>query len=122
MGSGKKNALMLGNEMLATVLTIYFVVCHGGPAADFAEFAQSLEKRGHHVEILATGPAMEKLGALRISAREFNPHQLDLESEESRKLLIAEIVKACSAGNVVMTDIGSAMMGEVHQALDREFP
>ncbi len=69
---------------MVTVL-IYFIACHGAPAAHFSEFAKEPRKEGCRVEILAIGPALDKLQ--RAGAKEFNPEGLDINDPASQRLL-----------------------------------
>lgn len=96
--------------MALTASVIYFVACHPAPATHFAQFAPALRQQGHKVEILATGTALKKFSDLRVTVREFDPKQIE------------ELAKICSVAQIVITDVGASFMGDLHRALEKEFP
>lgn len=106
--------------MTTFISYIVFIVCHGGPAAHFSEFAKELAKEGCRVEILATGPALDKLKGA--GAKEFNPDQLDIEDPASQKILAERVAKSLGPANVVITDVGHLLMASVHEAIALESP
>jgi hypothetical protein len=99
---------------------IYFIACHGAPAAHFSEFAKELRKEGCRVEILATGPALDKLQG--VGAKEFNPDQLDINDPVSQQLLAEKVAKSLGPAAIVITDLGHLLMASVQEAIAREAP
>ena len=106
--------------MTTFISYIVFIVCHGGPAAHFSEFAKELAKEGCRVEILATGPALDKLKGA--GAKEFNPDQLDIEDPASQKILAERMAKSLGPASVVITDVGHLLMASVQEAIAHESP
>jgi hypothetical protein len=92
--------------------TVCFIACHGGPADHFSTFAEDLVKKGYHVHIYATGPALEKFQDLPISS--VNPFSLENISEDEAAI---EIAKRCAEANVVITDVGHTFDIKVQEAL-----
>lgn len=82
--------------MIATSI-ISFVVCHGGPAAHFAAFREALAKKGHQIEIYASGPAADQL---KKSNTPFIP--FDSNSSTAAKDVAARVKNS----SVVLTDVG----------------
>jgi hypothetical protein len=99
---------------------IYFIACHGAPAAHFSEFAKELRKEGCRVEILATGPALDKLKGA--GAKEFNPDQLDINDPASQRLLAEKVAKSLGPGSVVITDLSHLLMASIQEAIAKELP
>jgi len=92
--------------------TICLMVCHGGPAAHFADFARALEERGHHVEIYAAGPAYAQL-----VERGVQPHEFVIEPGAEEKL-----VSLAKDADVVLTDIGHPFAETVQRTLKEKAP
>jgi hypothetical protein len=99
---------------------IYFIACHGGPAAHFSEFAKELRREGCRVEILATGPALDKLKGA--GAKEFNEEGLDINDPASQRLLAEKVAKSLGPGSVVITDLGHLLMASIQEAVAKELP
>jgi len=103
-----------------TPMLIFFIACHGGPAAHFSEFAKEFQWQGHRVEILATGPALEKLAHL--GARDFNNSRLDLDDPSSQINLAETIASLAGQADAVITDVGHPLMAAVHSAIGKRAP
>ena len=101
---------------------VTFIACHGGPAAHFSEFAQELSRKGYRVEILATGPALDKFRQLKINAVECNPEGFDLDDSESQQILAARITKWLQPGQTIVTDVGHPLMACVQDIVAKQFP
>jgi hypothetical protein len=99
---------------------IYFIACHGAPAAHFSEFAKELRKEGCRVEILATGPALDKLKGA--GAKEFNEDILDINDPASQRLLAEKVAQSLGPGSVVITDLGHLLMASIQEAIAKEHP
>lgn len=89
--------------MNLSTAAICFVVCHGGPADHFAQFANHLTEKGHKVEILASGPALDKL-----KNREVTPFE---------KNNLSFVVEKCRQCSVVITDVGDSFNIDLQKAL-----
>ncbi len=100
---------------LSVSAAVCFIACHGGPADHFATFAKNLEHDGHHVEILASGPALNKF--LEKSVYVNHQFSIDKLSEDEKDLLAVQIAKTCSTASVVITDVGDPFAYRVQQAL-----
>lgn len=109
-------------SVTAALLTICFIVCHGGPAGHFSEFAKYLKENGYVVEVFATGQAVAKFEGSGINPKEFNPQNLDLDSQVVQRQLAVDLAIKCSNSRVVITDVGHLLMKEVHERIDKEFP
>ncbi|HSW86351.1 MAG TPA: hypothetical protein VLG49_02505 [Rhabdochlamydiaceae bacterium] len=100
---------------------IYFIACHGGPGAHFSEFAKELNQNGHKIEILATGPAYDKLKSF--GAQDFNPDHLDIDNPSVQQLLAAKVAKSIDpAAKAIITDLGHSIMAEVQSQIAEEWP
>lgn len=99
---------------------IYFIACHGGPAAHFSEFANELRRDGYQIEILATGPALDKLRSL--GAKEFNPDQLDINNPINQRILAEKVACSLGSGAAVITDVGHLLMANVQEAIALRSP
>lgn len=83
---------------------ICMIACHGGPADHFATFAEELSLQGHHVQIFATGPALQKFqerGLESVSA-----FVLEGVGAAEEDLLADRLAEACSGATHVFTDVG----------------
>ncbi len=108
--------------MIATTTSalIYFVACHGGPAAHFSVFSTALGDRGYQVKVLATGPALNTLRQLHIDAEELNPDGLNIEGLDAQDTLIhlaERVAKTCQKAQYVITDMAHPLMEHVHAAI-----
>jgi len=100
--------------------TIYFIACHGGPAAHFAEFASELRREGFSVELLATGPAFDKLQSS--GAIELNPDRLDLNSPASCRGLAQKIAETIRDASAIVTDVGHPFLAAVQEETAHSAP
>jgi hypothetical protein len=92
--------------------TVCFIARHGGPADHFATFAEDLARKGHRVEIHASGPALKKchdrktLGVVSFS--------LEGKTEEE---VAAQLAERCKEAAVVITDVGDPLDVTIQKAL-----
>jgi hypothetical protein len=97
-------------------VSVYFIACHGGPADHFSTFAEELGKRGHTVQILANGPALDKFRARGLQ----NLCSFEIEDKEIR--IAEEIAKSCAVADVVITDVGHSFDVLLQEALAKHAP
>lgn len=98
-------------SIAAFTTTICLIACHGGPADHFATYAQTLKQKGYHVQVYATGPAVDKF-------KEVDYH-FDLTncSEHQEDDLAQYLAKICLPASVVITDIGHPFDIKIQKAL-----
>src|SRR3989338_5309178 len=82
-------------------VVVCFIACHGGPADHFSTFTEELTRKGYHVQIYATGPALKKCQKRGI--QNVVPFSLENISEQEAA---TELAKKCSCANVIITDVG----------------
>ncbi len=97
--------------MSLSTAAICFIACHGGPADHFATFAENLTKKGHTVEIHASGPALQKFQSRGFSAISFS-------TEEPASIL----AEKCKAASVIITDVGHTFDIDLQKALFEKAP
>jgi hypothetical protein len=106
--------------MLATVISVILIACHGGPADHFATFAEELKQEGYHVQVYASGPAYKKFEERKIEVvRHFEVEHL---SDEEKKSLAVDIAKSCAKASVVLTDVGHGFDIDLQRELKVEAP
>ncbi len=81
---------------------ICFIACHGGAANHFAVYAKDLMRKGHSVQIYATGPALKKFQEYNIEGL----HEFSLEDGRSEEQVAEEIAAKCQRASAVITDVG----------------
>lgn len=99
--------------MATTAAAICFIACHGGAADHFAVFADDLVKKGHSVQIYATGPALNKFQRCKIEGL----HEFSLEDGKSEKQVAEELAAKCQRAAVVITDVGHVFDLALQKAL-----
>jgi len=88
---------------------ICFIVCHAGPAAHFATFAEQLNQAGYETRIYASGPALQKLG------NHAYPFTLDAAATD-------QLISSCKGATAIITDVGDLFAITLHEKLEKKNP
>lgn len=91
---------------------ISFVDCHIGAAEHFEQLAKALEEKGHRVQIIALGPAVDKLKHLK------NFSSYDLKDAAS----LEAVALKCKNSSFVITDVGDSFCRDLHSKLQTVAP